>query len=105
MNKDTFGLSQTTLTFIKKVFSRYPQIIKVRIYGSRAKGNYTHGSDIDMTIIDDGTLRHEDFLEIIGTFEESNLPYMCDISLFRDLQNVDLIEHINRVGKTIYEHL
>jgi hypothetical protein len=31
------------------------------------------------------------------------LPYSFDISLFKDIDNPNLVDHINRVGVTFYE--
>jgi predicted nucleotidyltransferase len=45
-----FGLSNATLEKFHSVFSKYPEIEEVLIYGSRAKGNYREGSDIDITL-------------------------------------------------------
>jgi nucleotidyltransferase substrate binding protein (TIGR01987 family) len=35
---------------ITGVLARYPQVEQTVLYGSRAKGNYKNGSDIDMTL-------------------------------------------------------
>ena len=45
-----FGLNQETINKINSVFSKHPEIDKVIIYGSRAKGNYRAGSDIDISM-------------------------------------------------------
>jgi predicted nucleotidyltransferase len=45
-----FGLKESTIRKICKVLSRYPQVEKAVLYGSRAKGNYKNGSDIDLTL-------------------------------------------------------
>lgn len=45
-----FGLKQETVERINSVFQHYEQIDEVILYGSRAKGNYHQGSDIDLTI-------------------------------------------------------
>lgn len=44
-----FGLKDETIEHVHDVFSRFPQIEEVIIYGSRAKGTYRNGSDIDLT--------------------------------------------------------
>ena len=58
---NNFGLSEKTIEIIKKLLSNYPQIKEVKIFGSRAKGNYKPSSDIDLALfgnIDDKLLRH-----------------------------------------------
>ena len=99
----SFGLKEVHLEEIKTIFAKFNSITKVILYGSRAKGNYKTTSDIDMTIIDDGTFTFEDLLSVIGEFEESNLPYFLDINQYSKLTNKELMKHIDRVGITIYE--
>jgi len=45
-----FGLTEDTIEKFHSVFRKYPEIEEVIIYGSRAKGNYREGSDIDLTL-------------------------------------------------------
>ncbi len=48
-----YGLKEKHIKAINSVFSKYPQIEKTILYGSRAKGNYRNGSDIDLTLVGD----------------------------------------------------
>jgi hypothetical protein len=41
--------------------------------------------------------------KLVGMFEESNLPYQVDLSILKDIDNPSLQEHIERVGKVLYE--
>ncbi len=96
-----FGLKEETILKITSVFVRFPQIEKAVIYGSRAKGNFKEGSDIDLILIGENldlTLINEIDTEI----DDLLLPYSFDISIYHQLENPDLIHHINRVGKTFY---
>ena len=45
-----FGLNQETINKINSVFEKHPEIDNVIIYGSRAKGNFKRGSDIDLSM-------------------------------------------------------
>ena len=49
-----FGLSDTVIDDLKGIFKQYPNIEEVLIFGSRAKGNYLEGSDIDLALIGEG---------------------------------------------------
>lgn len=98
-----FGLSENHRKIINSIFDKYPQVKKVAVYGSRAKGNYRPGSDIDMTIIEDEKIPFDVLLKIVNDFDDSMLPFLVDISVFSKLTNPDLIEHIKRNGKVIYE--
>lgn len=46
------------------------------------------------------------FLELMKIEDEIDdlyLPYMVDLSQYEQLSNIDLIQHIDRVGVSIYE--
>lgn len=97
-----YGLKDDVLESIINVFTKNFKIKKVLLYGSRAKGNYKNGSDIDLTLIG----KDIDILElnnILLELDELYLPYSFDISIFEKIENKELIDHINRVGITIYE--
>jgi len=55
-NSDKFGLKAKHIAAIRNAFRQYPSIEQVVLYGSRAKGNYRTGSDIDLTIKTKGHL-------------------------------------------------
>ncbi|MGL5035942.1 MAG: nucleotidyltransferase domain-containing protein [Microcystaceae cyanobacterium] len=97
-----FGLKQDTINQINQIFSTYPEISKAILYGSRAKGNYKPGSDIDLTLIGDKINYHQ-LLELLNKIDDLLLPYFFDLSIFDSLDNPNLIDHIERVGITFYE--
>jgi len=69
---------------INSVFNKYNSIEKVIIYGSRAKGNYKTGSDIDLTLIGEN-ITYQDLSTIIDDIDQLNTPYLFDISIFHKL--------------------
>ncbi len=86
---------------MRGVFSNYSGIEKAVIYGSRAKGNHRHGSDIDITLFGEH-LTHEQLNRIETQLDDLMLVYSIDLSLFKYIDAPDLIEHINRVGRVFY---
>lgn len=84
------------------MFAGYTNIEKVILYGSRAKGTFREGSDIDFTILGKN-LNLKNIYAIEEKIEELLLPYSFDISLFDQIDNPDLKDHINRVGKVFYK--
>lgn len=96
-----FGLPPATLEKLRSVFARHRAIETVVLYGSRAKGNYHPGSDIDLTIKGD-EISFAEFLQIEDQIDNLMLPYTVDLSQYQQLGNADLIEHIDRVGIEIY---
>ncbi len=98
-----FGLDVDTLQAIRETLARFPQIEKVRIYGSRARGNYKKGSDIDITLIGKGLTLQNTIYPLTRRLDDLYLPYKFDISIFNQLGEADFIDHILRVGKTFYQ--
>ena len=98
-----FGLKDTTIQKIQSVLVRYPQVEKAILYGSRAKGNYKNGSDIDLTLRGDADLTLNVLYKIMEKLDDLLLPYTIDLSIYNNINDPDVIEHIDRVGVTFYE--
>jgi predicted nucleotidyltransferase len=97
-----YGLPQSAVQKICAILSRYPQVEKAILYGSRAMGNYKNGSDIDLTLRG-ADLTLNVIYKILNDLDELLLPYTIDLSIFDDISDLDVIEHIQRVGVTFYE--
>ena len=96
-----FGLKESTINQINAVFGQYPQVKRAILYGSRAKGNYRPGSDIDLTLTGDEvdlSLIHKIEIEL----DDLLLPYTIELSAFHHINNPELIDHIERVGILFY---
>jgi predicted nucleotidyltransferase len=96
------GLEEWEQLIIIQAIQRFSSIDVVRLYGSRAKGNYRRGSDVDLAIQGEQLSPEicaalHDVLE-----EETPLPYFFDVTDLNRLQYDGLREHIERVGKTLY---
>jgi predicted nucleotidyltransferase len=98
-----FGLKEITIEKICGVFAKHPQVDKAVIYGSRAKGNYKNGSDIDLTLHGGEELTQKILYQILEEIDDLLLPYTIDLSIFHDLSDPDFIDHIQRVGIMFYE--
>lgn len=97
-----YGLKEEEWEMLRNVFAKNPQIEKVVLYGSRAKGTYKPFSDVDITLVGD-KLSTYDLADIINSIDELLLPYMFDISLYHKLKSTELLDHINRRGIIIYQ--
>ncbi len=97
-----FGLPESAIARICAVFAAHPEIEKAVLYGSRAKGNFKPGSDIDLTLYGSG-LTHALLLDLLVELDDLLLPWMIDLSLFASLNHPALQEHIERVGKVFYQ--
>jgi predicted nucleotidyltransferase len=97
-----FGLRESDMEKLHNVFVRFPEVEEVLLYGSRAKGNYHHGSDIDITMKGE-KLNRDISAKIAMELDDLLLPYMIDLSLFHQIDNPDLLSHISRVGQLFYK--
>lgn len=97
-----YGLKQKTIEETNSIFAKYENVDEAVLYGSRAKGNYTPGSDIDLTLKGEG-LNLSQLNKISIDLDDLLLPYTFDLSIFGHISNPDLIEHIERVGIPYYK--
>ena len=97
------GLSDSVIQKICTVLTRYPQVERAVLYGSRAKGSHRNGSDIDLALFGDAELTLSVRHRIAVELDDLLLPYMIDLSIFRDIGDPDLTEHIQRVGTVFFE--
>ena len=100
MNDKYFGLKDGDIEIIIAILKKYPRIEQALIFGSRAKGNYKPGSDVDIVLkgdVDDSTTEIGFSLN-----EDSLLPYKFDVLDYNSISNKNLIDHINRVGIVFY---
>jgi predicted nucleotidyltransferase len=99
-----FGLNEIDIEKINSVFASFPEVEQVILYGSRAKGNYKLGSDIDLTL--KGVNLNLDSVNAIESqIDDLLLPYLFDLSIFKQIDNPDLVEHINRIGIVFYDKI
>ena len=98
-----YGLPDAAIGKICAVLRRYPQVERAILYGSRAKGNYKKGSDIDLTLRGSTDLRLNVLYKILDDIDELLLPYTIDLSIFDNISDPEVIEHIQRVGVAFYE--
>jgi len=97
-----FGLKESVVQEICRVFATHPLVDRVIIYGSRAKGNYRNGSDIDLTVQGEAVSLSE-MMKIETELDDLLLPYKIDLSLLHKISDTSLLEHIKRVGAVFYD--
>jgi len=97
-----YGLSADILTMLNTVFIQYPAIEWVKLYGSRAKGNFHNRSDIDLAVY--GTqINRESIADMLLTLDDSDIPLQIDLQNYAEITNPELLDHINRVGIVMYQ--
>ena len=98
-----YGLTQHTLEQIINIFTKIPKVEEVILYGSRVMGNYREGSDIDLAL-KGKDLNMDELLKLSAELDELDLPYHFDLLILEKIENRDLVDHICRVGETIYRN-
>lgn len=78
----------------------YPEIARVRVFGSRAKGNYRPASDIDLCL-DAPALSASRCLELENRLGDLLLPWKIDLLVREEIDNPALLERIERVGVSL----
>ncbi|WP_295674661.1 nucleotidyltransferase domain-containing protein [uncultured Mucilaginibacter sp.] len=101
MNNSRFGFKYGDLETIIQVLSKFPEIERAVIFGSRAKGNHQRGSDVDIAV---WTKDEYEAWQLPGMLnDETLLPYKFDVLNFNKINNPELKQHITRAGVEIYE--
>ena len=100
LTPETSGLSAETLTVIREVLTSFDQVESALLFGSRAKGTFHAGSDVDIALIGADTLLAMDVSTHLN--ERVPLPYFFDVVALADTTNTPLGEHIERVGQMLF---
>lgn len=98
-----YGLLERDIKYILEAISKLKEIEKVIIFGSRAMGNYKKASDVDIAVVGKN-VTHRTILKLYDDLnEEYPIPYFFDVIDYNTINNAELKEHIDNVGKIIYE--
>jgi predicted nucleotidyltransferase len=97
-----FGLSEWDTEAILTLLRKHPKITGVILFGSRAKGDFSPGSDIDLAL-QGKDLCVQDILDLHVEIDELYLPYKFDLLIYEQIKNKALLEHIRRIGKVLYD--
>ena len=98
---DKYGLSVANGKRITDILSQFAEVREAILFGSRAKGNYKSGSDVDLAV--KGPISKDVLSALLTAFEDSILPYFFDVVIYEHITNEALKEHIDRVGISIYK--
>lgn len=87
---------------IKEISSKYDDIEKVVLFGSRARGDNKRTSDVDIAIFSSNELFKNE-TAIWFDIDELDTLLKFDIVVINEDTNDELIENIKREGIVIYE--
>ena len=103
INNERLGLLKGDIECIVAALRKEDVIEEAVIFGSRAKGNFTNGSDVDIALKGNG-ITHETINSISEQLnEETLMSYRFDVLNYHTIRNNDLIAHIDRLGITVYK--
>ena len=88
-----YGLSPKVIDNIKDIVNKYPKY-KFVIFGSRAKGNFSGTSDIDIAIFEN--VSEVDKFHIMDDFDKLDIIYKIDIVFISNDTKKELLESINK---------
>lgn len=96
-----YGLAPELLNDLRKIFKHYPDIEKVLLFGSRAKGNFKEGSDIDLAVFG-ANINSSTFTQIWDQVDRLAIMLKIDILHWDTLQNLALKDKIVAEGVELY---
>src|SRR4051794_16900493 len=94
------GIEDNYCVMILSLFRAVPPGNEVILFGSRAKGNFREGSDIDLAL-KGPYFTYEIKNEISLRYDDLFLPWQLDLVLYDAMSEPLLKEHIDRVGKKL----
>ena len=97
---NNFGLPERTIEELIAYFKTKPEIELVKIFGSRAKGTYHIGSDIDFAVWAD---KRDSFYRIAGELDDLPTPYKFDVIDYKNLSHEGMKNSIDRDGIVFYK--
>ena len=97
-----FGLPERTVNEILTYFKSINELETVKIFGSRAKGNFKPNSDIDFVLYGKN-LTTQLVNKISSELDELPTPYTFDVHWDKEITHQKLLENINNTGKIFYQ--
>ena len=95
-----FGLSKDTVKKMIAFLKQYPEIEKILIYGSRARGDYKRGSDIDLAFFAVSDINLS--CRLSWGLDELTTPYLFNVVDYHKLKNAELKKEIDKHGQVFY---
>jgi predicted nucleotidyltransferase len=97
-----YGLSEKTMEAVHSVLARHPEIDQAILFGSRAKGTYKPGSDIDL-VLKGPDLSGRILNRVCGELDDLPIPYEFSVILDQQMTDPEIRAHVDRAGICFYE--
>lgn len=99
-----YGLTTQDIATLSGILEKYPVILEVWLFGSRATVNYHAGSDVDLAVMNSG-VSGKVIRQVLSDIQDSNLPYFVDLINYPELKHPGLKEQIIRAGQVFYSNV
>lgn len=96
-----YGIKQETWKRVIGILRSKPAVEEIILFGSRAKGNFKNGSDIDLCV-KGSSLTDRDIKSLFNELDELNLPWEIDLLRYETISDPAVIDHIDRVGICLF---
>lgn len=101
MMEADFGLTPAEIEELDSIIQSFQEIESAMIFGSRAKGTFKSGSDIDI-VISGKKVDHSVVIRLSNQLnEETTFPYFFDILDLHTIQSEEMLTHIAQYGRKI----
>lgn len=100
-NQKDFGLSKELMEELFYIFTKYPHIKKVHIFGSRARGKFEAYDPIELCIFGEDIF-HDEWYEIIEDIDELYTPMGFSMIQYHKIKE-ELKQSIDKEGIVLYE--
>ncbi len=97
-----YGLNDELLTKITAILANNNRLEAALLFGSRAKGTFRPGSDIDIAL-KGRALTVKDIIQIGIELDELETPYQFDLVIYHRITETALRDHIDRVSQVLYQ--
>jgi predicted nucleotidyltransferase len=97
-----YGIPSSDLDALISELRNNENILEIILFGSRAKGTFNNGSDIDIAL-KGKNISLKDILDALAETEKLLLPYKLDLVLYDRINEPGLIDHIDRVGVVLFK--
>ena len=95
-------LHESLLRYLRGLPTRFQQIEKIMLFGSRSLGNGKHGSDVELAFYGKELNASTLFQIHQGLEDETTFPYFFDVVHGDELSHKPLLQHIQDHGSVVY---
>ena len=80
---------------IKSVIDKYSNYT-FKVFGSRARGDFKKGSDIDIAVLEE--VDNKTKFNIMNDFDSLDIPYQVDLVFIKDVSKQEFLKSIEKDG-------